>query len=66
MEFSVGDYVFLKVSTMRVVTRFGIKEKLALRYVGPFKIVDRIGDTLIIYIIIPHVCLSDLSIFDVF
>ena len=29
---------------MRGVTRFGIKGKLASRYVGPFMIVERIGD----------------------
>ena len=44
MEFNFGDYVFLKVSPMRGVTRFGIKGKLAPRYVGPFMIVERIGD----------------------
>ena len=44
MEFNVGDYVFLKVSSMRGVTRFGVKGKLAPRYVGPFMIVERIGD----------------------
>ena len=29
---------------IRGVTRFGIKGKLALRYVGPFEITERIGD----------------------
>ena len=40
MEFYVGDYVFFMVS----LTRFGIKGKLALGYVRPFKIVERISD----------------------
>ena len=44
VEFSVGEYVFLKVSPMRGVMRFGKKGKLAPRYVGPFEIVDRVGD----------------------
>ena len=44
MEFGVGEYVFLKVSLMRGVMRFGKKGKLAPRYVGPFEIVDRVGD----------------------
>ena len=44
VEFSVGDYVFLKVSSMRGVNRFGIKGSLAPRYVGPFMIIERIGD----------------------
>ena len=29
---------------MRGVTRFGIKGKLAPRYVGPFEIIEKIGD----------------------
>jgi hypothetical protein len=37
LEFEVGDHVYLKVSPMKGVQRFGVKRKLALRYVGPFK-----------------------------
>eukprot|EP00257_Ricinus_communis_P020026 XP_015579170.1 uncharacterized protein LOC107261825 [Ricinus communis] len=44
MEFSVGEYVFLKVSFMHGVMRFSKKGKLAPRYVGPFEIIDRIGE----------------------
>ena len=44
MEFSVGNYMFLKVSLICGVTRFGIKGKLASRYVGPFMIIKRIDD----------------------
>ena len=36
LEFSVGDYFFLKVSPMRGVVRFGKKGKLSPRFVGPF------------------------------
>ena len=36
LEFKVGDYVYLKVSPMKGVHRFGIRGKLAPRYVGPF------------------------------
>ena len=43
IEFQVGDYVFLKVSPMKGVMRFGKKEKLAPRYIGPFEILERIG-----------------------
>ena len=43
VEFQVGDYVFLKVSPMKGVMRFGKKEKLAPRYIGPFEILERIG-----------------------
>ena len=44
VEFNVGDYAFLKVSPMCGVTRFGIKGKLAPRYVRPFMIIERIDD----------------------
>jgi hypothetical protein len=41
LSFEVGDFVYLKVSPMRGTLRFKVKGKLAPRYVGPFKIVDR-------------------------
>ena len=43
MEFQVGNYVFLKVSSMKGVMRFGKKGKLAPRYIEPFEIVERVG-----------------------
>ncbi|KAI3802153.1 hypothetical protein L1987_30280 [Smallanthus sonchifolius] len=43
LEFQVGDLVLLKVSPWKGVIRFGKKGKLAPRYVGPFKILERIG-----------------------
>ncbi|XP_058002245.1 uncharacterized protein LOC131179418 [Hevea brasiliensis] len=43
VDFAVGDYVFLKVSPMKGVMRFGKKGKLAPRYIGPFEIIDRVG-----------------------
>ncbi|KAJ0800996.1 putative nucleotidyltransferase, Ribonuclease H [Helianthus annuus] len=43
LEFQVGDHVLLKVSPWKGVIRFGKKGKLAPRYVGPFKIVERVG-----------------------
>jgi hypothetical protein len=44
LSFEVGDFVYLKVSPMRGTRRFKVKGKLALRYVGPFKIVDHKGE----------------------
>ena len=41
--FQVGDHVYLRVSPMRGVQRFGVKGKLAPRYVGPFPIIERCG-----------------------
>nr|GEW91235.1 putative reverse transcriptase domain-containing protein [Tanacetum cinerariifolium] len=43
LEFSVGDKVLLKVSPCKGVVLFGKRCKLSPRYVGPFKIVKRIG-----------------------
>ncbi|GJS06004.1 reverse transcriptase domain-containing protein [Tanacetum coccineum] len=43
LEFQVGDHVMLKVSPWKGVVRFGEKGKLALRFVGPFEILERIG-----------------------
>ena len=43
VEFQVGDCVFLKVSPTKGVMRFGKKEKLAPRYIGPFEILERVG-----------------------
>ena len=35
--------MFLKISPMKGVMRFGKKGKLAPRYIGPFEILDRVG-----------------------
>nr|GEV53990.1 putative reverse transcriptase domain-containing protein [Tanacetum cinerariifolium] len=43
LEFCVGDYVLLNVSPWKVMVRFGDKGKLALRLVGPFEIVEKVG-----------------------
>ena len=39
----VGDFVYLKVSPMKGVNRFGVKRKLAPRYVGPYQIIEKSG-----------------------
>ncbi|KAK3136433.1 hypothetical protein QOZ80_5BG0434330 [Eleusine coracana subsp. coracana] len=44
LSFEIGDFVYLKVSPMRGVRRFKVKGKLAPRYIGPFKILDRRGE----------------------
>ena len=43
LEFEIDDYVMLKVSPMKGVKRFGAKCKLEPRFVGPFKVLERIG-----------------------
>ncbi|GKF18686.1 hypothetical protein Tco_0063604, partial [Tanacetum coccineum] len=42
MEFQVGDRVMLKVSPWKGVVRFGKRGKLNLRYVGPFKVLEKV------------------------
>jgi hypothetical protein len=41
LVFQVSDHVYLKVSPMKGVNHFGVKGKLAPRYIGPFLILER-------------------------
>ena len=43
LQFVVGDYVYLKVSPMRGVHRFGVRGKLAPLYVGPHNVLEQCG-----------------------
>ncbi|GKC90712.1 putative reverse transcriptase domain-containing protein [Tanacetum coccineum] len=43
LEFQVGDKVMLKVSPWKGVIHFGKQEKLNLRYIGPFKVLAKVG-----------------------
>jgi hypothetical protein len=44
LSFEVGDHVYLKVSPVRGTRRFHVNGKLALRFVGPYPIIQRIGE----------------------
>ena len=40
LKFNVGDHVYLRVSPTKDVQCFGIKGKLAPRYIGPYEIIE--------------------------
>jgi hypothetical protein len=45
LEFEVANHVYLRVSPMKGVCRFGIKGKVAPRYIAPYPIIDKYGPT---------------------
>ena len=44
IEFQVGDNVRLKVSPWKGIVRFGKRGKLSPRYIGPFRIIECVGE----------------------
>ena len=40
----MGDLVFLKLSPMKGVMRFGVNGKLSPRYIRLFEIIERVGE----------------------
>ncbi|GJR38270.1 hypothetical protein Tco_1213954 [Tanacetum coccineum] len=44
IEFQVGDKLMLKVSPWKGVVQFGKRGKLNPRYVGPFKVLEKVGE----------------------
>ena len=43
LEFEICDRVFLKISPWKCVLRFGKRDKLSPRYIGPYEIVSKVG-----------------------
>jgi hypothetical protein len=43
LEFEVENHVYLRVSPIKGMKRFGVKGKLASRYIGPFPILKKCG-----------------------
>jgi hypothetical protein len=44
LTFAVDDHVYLKVLPMRGIRRFNVRGKLAPRYIGPFRVLERKGE----------------------
>jgi hypothetical protein len=44
LSFEVGDFAYLKVSPMRGLRHFMVRGKLTLRFIGPFKILEKRGE----------------------
>ena len=44
VTYEVGDRAYLRVSPLRGIKRFGVKGKLAARFIGPYKILERRGE----------------------
>ena len=42
--YKVRDRVYLRVSPLRGVKRFGVKGKLAPHFIGPYRVVERMGE----------------------
>ena len=44
VTYEIGDRAYLRVSPLRGVKRFGVKGKLAPRFVGPYRILEHMGE----------------------
>jgi hypothetical protein len=44
LSFEVGDFVYFKVSPLRSLHRFKVRGKLTLRFISPFKILEKKGE----------------------
>ncbi|KAK8924224.1 hypothetical protein KSP39_PZI019451 [Platanthera zijinensis] len=44
VEFAVGDWVYLKIKPFKGVSRIRRLKKLSPRYLGPFEVVERVGE----------------------
>ena len=65
LDFKVMDHVFLKVMLKKGVVRFGKCGKLPPRFIGPFKILERIG-TVAYRLVLPPSMTGVHEVFQVF
>ena len=42
--YEIGDRAYLCVSPLRGVKRFGVKGKFASRFLGPYRVLERMGE----------------------
>jgi hypothetical protein len=54
LSFEVGHFVYLKVSPMRGLRHFEVRGKLAPRFIGPFKILEKRGEVAYQLELSPH------------
>ena len=43
ISFNPGEFVYLKVSPIRGTRRFQVQGKLAPRYIGPYRVLEKVG-----------------------
>jgi hypothetical protein len=56
LSFEVGDFVYLKVSPMRGFQCFTVRGKVATRFIGPFKILEKRGEVAYQLELPPQLC----------
>ena len=44
VAYEIRDRAYIRVSPLRGVKRFGVKAKLAPRFVGPYRVLERMGE----------------------